>query len=232
LSKIRTAAIFDLDSTLVDIDTFPAFLLSALRARPGRLVPASWLPIAYAAYALKMRDNSWLKETFLHAICGGISEQKLRPLTSSFVQRLLKHHVPHGASDSLRLHREAGHRLMLVTASLDIYVTDLASELGFDDVICTQSERGPTGALTGRLLGSNCYGPQKLLRVQQAFAGDRADWEIVAYSDHKTDFPLLEWADVGIAINPTRAHAEIAERAGIPIVDWSLPVPELPNPGR
>ena len=121
----------------------------------------------------------------------------------------------------MKFHQDADHRVMLATASPDIYVLHLAEQLGISEIICTRAERDPQGRLTGRLDGANCHGVEKLKRVKEAFGSERKDCTIVAYSDHESDFELLEWADVGIAVHPTASLRKQAIAAKIQVVDWN-----------
>jgi HAD superfamily hydrolase (TIGR01490 family) len=216
-----THAIFDLDHTVTAIDTYPAFLAYVLRRRKSRWAASLSLPVAYGLFAVGLRDNNWLKETFLRVVCGGMRVDELQPLVAGFVRHVADSKLRPGATDNLSLHKDAGHRTMLATASPDIYVYELAKQIGFDQTVCTLTERGSDGRLTGRLMGANCRGREKLSRVIASLQADRADVQIVAYSDHEADLPLLEWADVGCAVNPTRRLRRQAVTKGILTLDWS-----------
>src|SRR5437016_5665528 len=68
-------------------------------------------------------------------------------------------------------HRAEGHELVLVSASPELYVAPIGRRLGFDEVLATRLEVDAAGLLTGRLVGANCRGPEKVARLR-AWRGD------------------------------------------------------------
>ncbi|HET9772046.1 MAG TPA: HAD-IB family hydrolase, partial [Acidimicrobiia bacterium] len=96
-------------------------------------------------------------------------------------------------------HRAEGHELVLVSASPELYVAPIGQRLGFEDVIATRLEVDADGRLTGRLLGSNCRGPEKVARLRQW----RDEGLVVdfAYGDSAGDRELL-----ALAATPVRIH--------------------------
>ena len=69
-------------------------------------------------------------------------------------------------------HRARGHRLVLVTAGLDIYAVPLGLALGFDDVVATRAG-WDGGRLTGSLAGPNLRGGRKLDALEAAGVSPR-----------------------------------------------------------
>ena len=218
----RVAAIFDLDYTITRRDTYLHFLLGYLHRHPERMLRCGWLPFAVAIYKLKIRDNGWLKQTFLHAVAGGAKRAEIRKWVQEFIERILAKEIRPGARDTIRRHKGAGHHLLMVTASLDFYVEELGRRLGFDAVICTRSTWDDRERLTGSLDGDNCYGAVKLELVNEYFGQERSQWYTLGYSDHHSDLPLLSWVDEAIAVNPTGKLFEIATRQGYEIQDWNV----------
>lgn len=54
------------------------------------------------------------------------------------------------------------------------------------------------GRLTGRFLTPNCYGAEKVRRLQEAcprLATERGNYNVVAYGDSRGDREMLEFAD-------------------------------------
>ena len=212
--------VFDLDGTLVDGDTYLAFLAGYLRRRPGRLLRVLPLPFAVALHFSGARDNSWLKSAFLAAVMGGSTRAEVDAWCASFVDRLVAHAIRPRALARLREHQAQGDHVILASASLDLYVETLARRLGFDDVICTRAAWSPDGRLTGALADGNCYGGRKAERIASRLAASGRAAVDIAYSDHESDRPLLERARAAIAVNPTRALARWARGRAVPIEDW------------
>ena len=212
--------LFDLDGTITRRDTYLAYLIGFLARHPGRLPRAAPLPLAVLLHFAGRRDNTWLKTSFLRAVLGGLPRAILESWTRTFLDRVLATGLRTRALETTERHRAAGHRLMLVTASLDFYAEPLGARLGFDDVLCTRAAFDDTGRLTGELDGGNCYGATKLERVRQHLTAATADARITCYADHHTDLPLLRFAHAPVAVNPTDRLRRAAVALGIPIEDW------------
>lgn len=215
-------AIFDLDGTITRSDTFLPFLIGSLWRTPSRWHRAPLLAAAVALFALRRRDNSWLKAFFLRHIVGGRARSKVAANARRHAETTLARHVLGPARAEIERLKRAGAHLVLATASPDIYVEALAHGLGFDDVVCTRVGHDGAGVWTGHLDGANCYGPEKKRRVDAYLAGIGATWDDVAfYSDHHTDLCLLEAAGSAYAVNPTPRLARIAAERGLPVLDWA-----------
>lgn len=224
--KPKTAVIFDLDGTITRRDTYAAFLLGFLRRYPHRALRSVWLPLAALLYMLRFRDNAWLKQTFLQSIAGGATELEVSSYTKEFVARLIRTGIRPGALRAIRDHREKGHHLILVTASFDFYVRELADQLGIESLICTRSMWDGTGKLKGKINGHNCYGPEKLKQLISHFGNQRDQWYLIGYSDHHSDSGLLNWVDRAVAVNPTRKLKAAILAKGYPTEDWDRPPAE------
>jgi phosphatidylglycerophosphatase C len=213
--------LFDLDGTITRRDTYLAYLVGFLARHPQRLPRAAPLPLAVVRYLIGARDNAWLKTTFLRAILGGTPRSLLASWTEDFLDRVLERGLRPGALEAIERHRTAGHRLVMVTASLDFYAEPLSRRLGFDVVLCTRAAYDAEGRVTGGLDGENCYGEGKLRRVQSYLAEAAAGLPVVCYSDHHADLPLLAFATEPVAVNPSRRLKRVAIRQGITIEDWN-----------
>jgi HAD superfamily hydrolase (TIGR01490 family) len=183
-------------------------------------LPASTLLLDYVHYRLGRRRNDWFKERALAGVVAGAAPEQLEHWTASFVESVIRSDLRVAALAAIERHRAAGHRLILATASFDFYVRQLADRLGFDDVVCTLAERDASGGLTGRIMHRNCYAEEKTRRVAEILAGERNDWEVVAYTDHHSDLPLLEWADVPRVVNPSREMHRISIERGYRVLRW------------
>jgi phosphatidylglycerophosphatase C len=116
------------------------------------------------------------------------------------------HVVAHGLRPDVRArvewHRSEGHELVLVSASPELYVAPIGRRLGFDDVLATRLEVDADGRLTGRLVGANCRGPEKVARLRQW----RGDALVIAYAygDSAGDREMLALAETAVKIRGAR----------------------------
>jgi phosphatidylglycerophosphatase C len=126
-------------------------------------------------------------------VLGGADTASLETLGRDYAVGL--HHLlrPEMAA-RVRWHRAEGHRLVIVSASLAVYLRPLADTLGFDHVIAVELESDPSGRLTGELLGPNVRGPEKARRLRAwmpensvlrwAYGDSSGDDELLAIADH------------------------------------------------
>jgi HAD superfamily hydrolase (TIGR01490 family) len=220
-SQVKVAAIFDLDRTMTRKDTFIPFLFIALQARPYRVFHAVLLPLAFLVFKLGLRDNGWLKQVFLRAIAGGATQSQISAWSDRLLGNLMYQGINTQALEQLDHHRQSGHQTILVSASYDFYVRQLAAEMGFDTVICTEAAWTSDARLSGTSPSGNCYGPVKLQRLREGFLADRKLWRVVVYSDHCSDLPLLEWADEAVVVNPGRKARQMARSRNFEVRHWS-----------
>jgi phosphatidylglycerophosphatase C len=210
--------VFDLDGTLTRSDTYVPYLLSALAHRPGRVVRLACLPWAVLGYWSRKIDNGRLKQRFLDAFLGGCERSFVNQHAEAFVDRLIKNGLRPKALATLKQHQGAGARTILLSASLDIYVSILAKRLQFHDFVCTKAEWAGD-RLTGNLASPNCYGVQKV-QYLRLLKEQNQNAHVTAYADQKSDIPMLQLADNGILVSGKRRVVETARKSGIKTQEW------------
>lgn len=217
----QSVAVFDLDGTIMRGDSYLQFLLFGLKRLPGRRLRLPDLAAAAALHKAGFRDNTWLKCYFLKAVFGGIDRPAMEWLTDAFVSRVFHTYLFADALNRIDGHRQAGDRLVLASASLDIYVKKIGDRLGFDDVVCTAAAWADDDTVSGRLVNGNCYGAAKVSLVRWHLDAAYPGVPLTVYTDHHSDLPLLRSAAQPYAVNPTRALRAVARRDGIPVLEWT-----------
>lgn len=109
--------------------------------------------------------------------------------------------IRRGAKQSLATHLMKDGQVMIVSASVDNWVVPFfhifyiysAGETSLT-VVGTQIEVADE-RLTGRFLTPNCYGPEKVHRVQALLTEPRDHYFITAYGDSRGDREMLNFAD-------------------------------------
>ena len=198
----RPLAAFDLDGTLTHRDTLLPYLLRAIGpGRTYRAILASSLPLARAA-ALGGPHRDRAKVAVLQRTLGGLPLSALAEAAEPFAD----HVVAQGLRPDIRArvdwHREQGHELVLVSASPELYVTPIGRRLGFDAVLATRLEIDADGRVTGRLMGANCRGPEKVVRLRE-WRGD-AVAVAYAYGDSAGDREMLALAATAVKLSRRR----------------------------
>lgn len=219
--KINNSIVaFDLDGTITKRDTYLPFLFGYMIRHPYRLVRTLHLPFAVLMYFLQLRNNSWLKQVFLKACLGNLSRISLNSWANQFTQCLLESGLRAGAIDKLNKYKGEGVKLVLVSASFDIYVEKIGIALGFNHVISTNVEWDDKDRLTGGLIGKNCYGQEKVHRISKWLRDTNQTQVDIVYTDHHSDLPLLQWANVGVAVNPTEKLRLLSLGKNIKVEIW------------
>ncbi|NEQ30843.1 MAG: HAD-IB family hydrolase [Leptolyngbya sp. SIO4C5] len=197
-------AAFDFDGTLTYGDSFFPFLKSAVgpvRFYLGLVILSPLL----LGYGLKLLPNWWVKQAVLRYFFSGWSPEQLQQAADKFAAQKLPSLLRSEAMQRLAWHQQQGHRLILVSASLEAYLRPWAKSMAFDQVIGTRLETR-SDRLTGRIQGKNCYGPEKVRRLKAAI-DNLEDYVLYAYGDSKGDRELL-----AIAQSPHyRSFGAIAE---------------------
>jgi phosphatidylglycerophosphatase C len=192
----RPVAAFDFDGTISHRDTLAPFLaevvgtgafVRAVLSRTPRLVGVS----------LGRIDRDLEKEALIRRLLAGRTTESIEAAGAAYATRLWERRRFRPAMlDRMRWHRDAGHEIVIVSASLEVYLRPLAPLLGADHAIgCLLESEG--GVVTGDLIGGNVRGPEKVRRLD-AWLGD-GPVELWAYGESSGADELLARAD-----HPTR----------------------------
>jgi len=186
-------AAFDFDGTLTRRDTLFPFLLHV--AGPVKFSCKIVLLLAtLTGYALGLIRNDKAKIKVLTRFLANMEMATLQQYALQFAAHKLPSLLRSEAMQRLEWHRQQGHRCVVVSASLEIYLRPWASKAGFDDILGSRLEMLDSGRTTGNLLGENCFGPEKLRRLD-ALLGSRDSYTLYAYGDSRGDKELLSAAD-------------------------------------
>ena len=192
-------AAFDVDGTLTRRDCVLPFLVRvvgrrsvarALARRPHVLVAAA-----------RDRDRRDDVKALLAGVLAGRPAADVHAKGRDFATEIVEQWIRPDVVDRLRWHTDAGHEVILVTASFAAYAEPLGARLGASRVVATELEADGNGRLTGRLAGANCRDEEKVRRLSSIY-GDppRLAW---AYGDSPDDAPMLR-----LARHPVHVGAE------------------------
>ena len=137
-------------------------------------------------------DPDATKGRVLARVLGGRSYEEVGGAGTEYGARLARAKISPEMRARLEWHRGQGHELVIVSASLDVYLHEVARVLAVDDTLCTTLHID-AGTCTGGLVGKNCRGPEKAERLRALFGAD--DVELWAYGDSSGDREMLALAD-------------------------------------
>ena len=210
-------AFFDLDGTITHRDTLFPLVLRQLSRRPLHLLRLLGVVPGAIRYLFD-RNRGALKQSLLRATLRGISRQELTAASSRFVADSIERRCIRDALNAIRRHRDAGHYLVLMSASVDFYVPEFGRQLGFDHVIST-GVAWNGDRLDGSLTTPNRRGEEKATCLR-ALVAERGDAETFAYGNSDSDLPHLRIARHGLLVNGSLAARRAAAGMGVATADW------------
>ncbi|MDH0096651.1 HAD-IB family hydrolase [Ectopseudomonas hydrolytica] len=213
-------AIFDLDETLIhgDCASLWAVEMTKLGWADGEAFIAreQELMHLYAAGELAMEDYM----AFTLAPLVGRTPEEVAHVVEPFVEDVIEPIFYSDASRTLAAHREAGDRLLVISASAHFLVSAIAERFGIDEVLAIDLEQ-QHGFYSGRTQGVLTYREGKVTRLQAWLAEQNENLAGASfYSDSRNDLPLLQLVDRPFAVNPDPTLRAHAEQAGWPILNW------------
>lgn len=204
----RTVVAFDLDGTLTRRDTLLPFLRRACGGAPTCLALLAQAPLLLRSLGgASPRDQA--KEAVLGRLLRGRRVAVLEKAAEVFAAELVARGMRPEMIERVRAHGQAGHELVVVSASPEIYVRPLARELKIDNVLATRLEVDGSGRLTGQLEGSNCRGSEKVSRLRGWLGPDAT--LLWAYGNSQGDRELLAQAERRVHVGHGRRLPPLGE---------------------
>ena len=214
----RHLCLFDLDHTLIPIDSDHAF--------GSFMVEIGWAD----AVEFRRRNDAFYADyqagtLDLDAyIDFATSVWRQRPLAEAlaarerFLAEVLRPRVTPQALELVRHHQRRGDLVAIVTATNEFVTTPIAAEFGVEHLLAVQLEREADGRWLGRVRGTPTFREGKVERVHDWLAGQGASLAdfsgVSVYSDSPNDLPLLEIATDPVATNPSPALEATATQRG------------------
>jgi HAD superfamily hydrolase (TIGR01490 family) len=196
----RNLCLFDLDGTLLPIDSDHAF--GEFMVRIG--------------WADGERFRARNDEFFAAYLAGTLF--KAEAARERFMREVMAPSLRTEAIALVEQHRQQGDLIAIVTATNEFVTAPIAQAFGVGHLIATRLERDERGAFSGRIAGVPAYREGKVARVHDWLASMNAalaDFgRISVYSDSPNDLPLLELATDAVATNAGAALQSIARERG------------------
>ena len=193
---MRKIVAFDFDGTLTTKDTLLAFIRYAKGSTGFWLGFLRYSPLL-VLMKLGLYPNYKAKQKVFAHFFKGMTLDAFDALCQRFAND--NHHLLRPqALETLNKAISEGAEVVIVSASIDNWVQAFFEGVRREgvrsiQVIGTQIEV-EEGVLTGRFLTNNCYGREKVNRIQALFP-NRQDYHLTAYGDSRGDQELLAFAD-------------------------------------
>lgn len=221
------AAFFDLDKTVIARPSMVAF--GGPLRRDGLvsrrlLLRAVWAQLIFLTLGADEQRLAKMRDAALR-VSKGWEQRRITAVVRETLTEVIDPIIYDEAIELMEMHRAAGRKVFIVSASPEEVVAPLAQYLGADEAIATRAVLDDDGRYTGEV-EFYCYGPEKAIIVERAARRDGIDLEAsYAYSDSATDVPMLRAVGHAVAVNPDRELARIATAEGWDIVTFSNRVP-------
>ena len=215
-----TAAFFDLDRTLLDMNSSTLWAMHELRQRRISIRQFGRVMVWNALYHLSLIDI----ETAYQEALGhyrGRQYDDLQQETRAWFERDVAHHLRPGAERALRDHRAQGHSLVLLTSASAFAARAARDAWGLDDFLSNDFPTDERGRLDGTFVAPLCYGPGKVERASVWAAERGIDLRSsYFYSDSYSDAPMLRAVGFPRVISPDPRLSREARQRGWPVLQW------------
>lgn len=185
---------FDFDGTITTKDTFIAFIRFVkgdLRTFLGLLLYAPILIMM----KLKLYPNWKAKQQLFTYFFKGMNIKEFKLKCNEFARHNKTLIRPLALIEIQKALKE-GEKVIIITASIDMWVRPFFSELDKDIRIVGTKIEEKEGKVTGHFITRNCYGAEKVNRLKEIMP-NRNSYELISYGDSRGDKELLEYADKG-----------------------------------
>ena len=223
--RTDVVAVFDLQRTVVAASLPEQYLWVSLATTPPSEWPrslASLVALGPRYLQAERRDRGDFIRTFMRRYAG-THEAELRAAIKEHVQESVRRDVLTEAAEQIRAHRRAGHRTVLVTGEIDVFVEPLAPL--FDEVVAGKMEKDDDGRWTGHLLTSPLVGESRATWLTRWARDEGIDLEgSYAYGDSYADRPWLEVVGNPNVVNPDARLYRYARAQRWPVHSWKTTV--------
>jgi len=143
-------------------------------------------------YKFRLVSNQFMKSSIIRFYYKDLSLDQAEKLSKNFNSEILAKIIRKKALDRIEWHKKNNDKIVVVTASPDLWLNDWCKKNDLD-LVSTRLEV-KSGKFTGNLIGMNCFGPEKVRRVKEKYELENYE-KIYAYGDSRGDKELLEFAD-------------------------------------
>lgn len=209
-------ALFDLDLTLLPIDTADAWSRHVVR-RGG--LDTGQYEARIREFSRAYHENRFDCEEYVRfqmELLASFPREALDAWHAEFLERQVMPNVRREARALVERHRRAGDELGLVTGTNAYVVGPIALEFGIEHVLAVEPEAAD-GEFTGGWVGTHTCQAGKVRKVEEWLEARGLGWpdvHTVFYSDSINDLPLLERVTEPVVTNGDARISAVARQRG------------------
>lgn len=219
--------LFDLDNTLLNGDS--DYLWGKFLAEKGA-VDASEYESKNREYYQLYLDGKLNIQEFLAFSLAPLTRLPLAQLLTwrqEFMESRIRPIMTKTGQEKIHFYQQQGATVAIITATQNFITAPIAEAFGVKHLIATEAEI-IDGAFSGKVSGTPCFREGKITKLKDWLAG-RTWTHLTFYSDSQNDIPLLNLADVAIAVDPDPTLAAYAQSKGWPIESFHKQNQQLGN---
>ena len=165
--------VYDFDKTIYPVDSTAQFYRWCLRRYPACRRTLPWTAWAFFCMGTRLKTKTKSKEIF-YRFLRHVPEEAPRLFWQEHIAQIRPWYYEQRRPDDL-----------IISASPEFLLTPVARMLEFALIA------SPVEQASGRYLGENCHGPEKVLRYRAVYGDEPVDG---FWSDSRSDTPMAELA--------------------------------------
>lgn len=193
----RKVAVFDFDGTITLTDTFVSFIkyvFGSFSCYLGFLYCSPFILLM----KLNLIPNEYCKIKVFSYFFRGMDYKQFKDYCFQF-QYVIKKEENDNIIKALQEQINNGSDVYVVSASIEDWIEPYCMQFHIKKVIGTRVEVNSSGRLTGRFIGHNCNGREKVSRFLEV-EPDRNNYYLFVYGDSVGDRYMLDLADEGTLV--------------------------------
>ena len=183
---------FDFDGTLTYKDTMFLYL-QFYDASKFRIQFIKHIPL-FILLKMNLLEADKVKRSFVSSVLKGQTKSKIEKKSQQFFDQYYPEIFRENALDFIKNIDHSQTDCYIVSASLDIWVRPFAEKFGMK-LLATQAAF-ENNIFTGKFVGKNCNGLEKVNRIKEAINEKKYD-KTIAFGDTSGDQEMLDWANEG-----------------------------------
>jgi HAD superfamily hydrolase (TIGR01490 family) len=215
----RTAAIFDVDDSLLDGNAGTIFTWYLYNQKLMRPEVRSRIPRIIYEYARNRLTELDMVEVGSKSQ-EGIRADELKAHAHACFEKHLRKRITNGAIRLIRKHLLSGHFVLIASGSPQYIVDEVGTHLRVHLAVGTRTKI-VDGRATDQILPPVVFKEGKRAAVEAV--ADRFDLDLGKswlYSDSSADVPLFETVGNAVVVNPKAPFRALAEKRGWDVVEW------------
>lgn len=225
--NVHEVALFDFCETLVDFQTADAFV-DFVRSQASGIIKQRMLFLNNFQNILwkfriipiieKIFHGYSFNKRFKLFQLRGFSYSDLDELAENYYITRIKPHFIDIIISRLCQHQKENTKIIIVSGGYDIYLKYFKKDFGVDEIISTRI-KFKNGICKGLFDGMDCMKENKIMLINRILNIDNSYFK-VAYSDSRSDLPLLKFAKEGIVVVRRNNSIEWIKNNNLNMIIW------------